>query len=316
MHREPVVEMEFAVKCFGSKVALNDVNLSLPRGSVIGLVGANGAGKTTLLRLMSGVLVPDGGSAHTLGKPVQDLGAEQLRRIGALDQKIQLLGWLTVEQHLDYVAGFYNTWDRELEEKLRAKLQLDLFAKVETLSGGNQQKLALMLALCHRPELILLDEPVSHMDPVVRERTLEYLLETVREQETTVVISSHGLHDIEKIIDRVVCLKHGYVREDAPVDELQERYVEWVVARSASSNKPIQRFREPYVVHQDGVDTRVQLLVQREKADLERFQKTYRVDVVERPASLERILLGLIDSPLRYRDDVENATPVDLPGSP
>lgn len=316
MHSEPMVEMTLATKCFGNKVALNDVNLSLPRGSVVGLVGANGAGKTTLLRLMSGVLVPDAGSAHTLGYPVQDLGAEQLRRIGALDQKIQLLGWLTVEQHLDYVAGFYDTWDRELQEMLRAKLQLDLFAKVETLSGGNQQKLALMLALCHRPELILLDEPVSNMDPVVRERTLEYLLETVREQETTVVISSHALRDIEKIVDRVVCLRHGYVRDDAPVDELQERYVEWVVARPSSSTEPIQTIREPYVVHQSGVDTRVQLLVQRGKADLEKFRKTYRVDVVERPASLERILLGLIDSPLRYRNVTDSAAAADLPGSP
>ncbi len=289
------VETVMLTKKFQETTALHEVTLSLPKGSIVGLIGANGAGKTTLLRSITGMLIPTFGEVTTLGVPASGLDAARLNRIGALDQEIRLLDFLTVEQHLRYVAGFYDHWDRDLEAQLLERFELSQVANVDSLSGGNRQKLALLLALCHRPELILLDEPVSAMDPIVRERILEYLLEAVREQETTIVISSHVLRDVEKVVDHVVCMAFGRITLNSPVHELQEQYREWVVAPAAGTESELPEvFTEPYVEHITRANNRASLIV-RTGAEPQAFRERYRVDVIERHLSLERTLLHLLE---------------------
>ncbi len=228
-------EVRNLTKKLGQTTALDDVSLSIPEQSVVGLIGRNGAGKTTLLRHVAGLYLPTSGECFTLRCPSGNLGHEELSRIGVVHQESQLLDWMTVEQHLRYVSSFYKRWDRQLEERLLRELELDRSKQISTLSSGNRQKLEIVLAVCHHPDLLLLDEPVASMDPILREQFLLFLLELFREDANTTVISSHLLQDVEKLVDWVVCLDEGQVRVSAPLDELRESYAEWMVTSSAGT---------------------------------------------------------------------------------
>lgn len=217
-------ELTNVSKQFGDKRALDNVSLTLSEPSIVGLVGKNGSGKSTLLRHVVGLLLPTSGSCRTMGQATKDLDAPQLSRIGMAHQQDTLLGWMTAEQLIRYVANFYATWDEVLEQHLVRTLEIDLSAKVVTKSPGNRQKLSLLLAVCHHPRLLLLDEPLSDLDPIVRRDVVEALLDRFRRDEMAIVISSHLLHDLERIADRIVCLDKGRVVADAPLDELKDRY--------------------------------------------------------------------------------------------
>ena len=207
-------ELEGVGKSFGPVQALDAVSLRSEPGRVLGLVGRNGSGKTTLLRLLCGLTLPTRGSCRVLGRASQDLGPGELARIGVVHQESRFLPWMRVGQHLEYVATFYAGWDTARERRLVDELELDRRARIGTLSPGNVQKLALVSAMAHGPELLLLDEPVSALDPLAREAMLGALLELIQREETTVVVSSHVLRDLERIVDSVVCLDRGRVVVD------------------------------------------------------------------------------------------------------
>jgi ABC-2 type transport system ATP-binding protein len=253
------VEFRGVTKRYGATVALDDVTLAVPRRSITGLVGRNGSGKTTLLRHATGLLLPDAGECVTLGRGAAELGRAELSRIGAVHQDDPLLGWMTAGQLLQYVASFHERWDRELERSLLATLELDARARVGAMSPGTRQKLALVLATCHHPELLLLDEPLSDLDPIARQAVLAALLERFSSDDMTIIISSHMLRDIEPVVDRIVCLHEGRVTADDALDDLKERFAEWVVT-SAEGRLP-ERFDEPYVVSSRGDRHRARLVV-------------------------------------------------------
>src|SRR5688572_305954 len=217
-------ELKSVAKTYGPSIALDGVQLAGQRGRVIGLIGRNGSGKTTLIRMLAGLVLPTRGTCHVLGVDNAVLGAGELSRLGVVHQEGRLAGWMRVGQHLEYVASFYSSWDRELERRLLQDLELDPREQVGKLSPGNRQKLALILALGHRPELLLLDEPASALDPLAREVLLAAVLELLQDQARTVVISSHVLRDVERVIDWVVCLDRGRVIVDDALDHLQERF--------------------------------------------------------------------------------------------
>lgn len=286
-------ELTRVSKSFGSMNALEQLTLSIPEGSVVGLIGRNGCGKTTLLRHVVGLYLPTEGQCETLGCPAAKLGPDELSRIGIVHQESNFLVWMSVEQHLRYVASFYREWDKGREQRLLSELELDPEARVGTLSPGNQQKLAIILAVCHHPKLLLLDEPVAAMDPISREKLFEFLLDLLQADGNTTVISSHALRDIERIVDRVVCLDRGRLLEDTSLDALHERYAEWVVT-SKNGALP-ERFAEPYVLEQKGDQFQRQLLVANAAPELTVFQQRHHVAVTTQPINLERIfplLLG------------------------
>ena len=224
-----VVETDGLTKTFSGVRALDEVDLSLPRHSIVGLIGRNGSGKTTLVRHIVGLYLPTAGTCSTLGTPSHRLGSSELSRIGVVHQENRLLEWMRVGQHLRFVGSFYERWDRDIERRLLDEFELDAGKRVGKLSGGDLQKLAIILAVCHRPQLLLLDEPLAGLDPIVREQVLNYLVETLDEETHTIVVSSHILRDIERIVDRVVCLDRGRLRTHEPLDQLQESYAEWEV---------------------------------------------------------------------------------------
>lgn len=290
---EYVFQAKALTKRFGDTVALDDVNLRIRSRSIVGLLGRNGSGKTTLFHHLMGLQLPTSGSAQTLGTAADKLGHDELIHIGFVPQEIRLLDWMTVEQHLNYVSCFYPRWDEERRQRLLCELELDSSAVVGALSSGNLQKLALILAVCHHPTLLILDEPVGDLDPIVRGKLLEFLLELLREDEATILISSHVLRDVEKVVDCVVCLDRGRVVTDEELDRLKERYAEWLVS-SRSKDLP-DRFADGFVLAQEIQGREARLLVDRSRASLEQFQTRHQVEVISRTLNLEEMFPLLVE---------------------
>jgi len=283
-----VIEMQGVVKRFGRTVALDGVSTVVPRGSIVGLIGRNGCGKTTLLRHAAGLLVADAGECLTLGVPAPRLEAEHLARMGVVHQHDPLLPFMRVGQLVDYVASFYPTWDHDLEREVMEVLEVERRPRVGALSPGNRQRLALVLALGHRPELLLLDEPLSDLDPLGRSRVMALLLSRFVEDGTTLVISSHLLADLEPVVERILCLNEGRITADEELDTLKERYLEWVVT-SVNGALP-ERFSESFVRSTRTEGRRAVLLVEGAgPGAAEAFGERHGVTVEQKGLSLDRL---------------------------
>jgi ABC-2 type transport system ATP-binding protein len=280
-------EFRNVTKRFGKTVALDDVTYAAPRQSVIGLIGKNGSGKTTLLRHVTGLYLPTSGECTTLGVPARDLGRAELSRIGVVNQHDALLPWMRARQLLRYVSSFYERWDKDLEQHLVATLEFDVEARVGAMSPGTAQKLGLVLATCHRPELLLLDEPLSDLDPIARKDVLTALLEYFRSDSGTIVISSHLLHDIERIADRIVCMDGGRLVADASLDDLKEGYAEWLVTSQAGLLPA--RFGDAFVLSSSGDRYRARVFVKDPDAHATAFSSKYAATVESRPLGLEAV---------------------------
>ncbi len=279
---------------FGKHTALSDVSLALPAGRIIGLLGRNGAGKTTLLHIAAGLLPPTSGACTTLGTPSGKLDTPQLTRLGLVQQEGRYLEWMTVRQHLDFNASFYPSWDRDLEKRLLEALELDPKRKIVQLSPGDRQKVGILLGTCHRPALLLLDEPISSLDPIVRRRLLDFLLELLRDDGTTVVISSHILNDVEKIVDWVVALEAGELVENSPFDLLQESYAEWTLTSAAGALPP--SFAEPFVLQQQSNGHQAVLRVRTTDTEAAaRLAAAHRAELRTRPLNLDEMFPLLTD---------------------
>jgi ABC-2 type transport system ATP-binding protein len=206
---------------FGSKQALSSVTLSLPRGGVYGLVGANGAGKTTLIKHMLGLLKAQEGSVRILGlDPVADpVGV--LSRVGYLSEENDLPGWMSVDEFLRYTRAFYPAWDDAYAEELRERFALDPAAKIGKLSKGQKARAGLLVALAYRPELLILDEPSSGLDPIVRRDILGAVMRMIADEGRTVLFSSHLLDEVEEVADHVTMMSHGRIVLSAALHEIK-----------------------------------------------------------------------------------------------
>jgi ABC-2 type transport system ATP-binding protein len=281
-------------KRFDAHVALHALTLELPAGRIAGLLGRNGAGKTSLLHLACGLLLPTSGTCTTLGCPSGQLGEAELNQLGFVSQSSRFVEWMTVAQQLEFHAAFYAGWDRGREQRLLRELELDVTRRIVQLSPGDQQKLGIMLSVCYRPRLLLLDEPMSALDPIARAQLLTFLIDLVREDGSTILISSHILQDVEKIVDWVICLDRGELTASASLDELQETYAEWVLT-SAAGALPA-RFAEPWVLKQRSEGVRAHLAVRSPAPDAaQRFAELYEAEVAVRPLNLEQLFPLLID---------------------
>jgi ABC-2 type transport system ATP-binding protein len=218
---EPVINVSELTRRFGPTTALAAVSLSLPRGAVYGLVGANGAGKTTLIRHLLGLLRAESGAVRVFGfDPVADPVAV-LSRIGYLSEENDLPGWMRVDELMRYTRAFYPAWDEEYAEELRQAFALDPSAKIRTLSKGQKARAGLLIALAHRPELLVLDEPSSGLDPIVRRDILGAILRTIAQEGRTVLFSSHLLEEVEQVADHVTMISQGRIVLSAPLAEIR-----------------------------------------------------------------------------------------------
>jgi ABC-2 type transport system ATP-binding protein len=206
-----VIEASGLGKQYRRTWALRDCTLTIPEGCVVGLVGPNGAGKTTLLQLATGLLAPTRGTISVLGDPPAASPA-QLARVGFVAQDTPVYARMRVADHLRMGAWLNPGWDDELARRRIGQLDLDPKQRAGSLSGGQRAQLALTLALAKRPELLLLDEPVSSLDPLARREFLRSLMEAVAEHGTSVVMSSHLVADLERVCDYLIVLVASRVR--------------------------------------------------------------------------------------------------------
>src|SRR5947208_3591163 len=219
---EGVVELTGLSRRYGSKVALDNVSLTVPRGVVFGLAGENGAGKTTLIKHLLGLLKAQSGSVRVFGlDPVSDpVGV--LSRIGYLSEENDLPGWMRVDELMRYSRAFYPAWDDAYAAELRQAFALDPTAHIKNLSKGQKARAGLLIALAHRPELLVLDEPSSGLDPIVRRDILGAVIRTIAHEGRTVLFSSHLLGEVEQVADHVTMINHGRIVLSAPLATIRE----------------------------------------------------------------------------------------------
>ncbi len=288
---EPV-RFENVTRKFESVTALSSLSFSIAPSRIVGLIGRNSSGKTTLLRHIVGLYLPTSGECLTFGKRAGELGDAELSRIGLVSQRDEFLTWMRVKELLSYVGAFYSKWDSKMASQLLERFELDEWAKIDTLSPGKKQRLAILLATCHHPELILLDEPLSDLDPLARESILKTLLDIFRGDGPTILISSHMLHDIERIIDHVICIEQGRMLLDESLDAIHERFAEWTVTTTNGSLP--QTFSEPWILSQSGVGPRRHLVVTDSEKQLAQFGTRHGVTVETKPMNLERVFTTLV----------------------
>jgi len=222
--REPVISVTNLTRKFGAKPALNDVSLEVPRGSVFGLVGENGAGKTTFIKHILGLLRAEAGKVRVFGMDPAADPVSVLSRIGYLSEQPDLPDWMRVHEFVRYMQPFYPKWDEAYAEQLRQQFGLDQAARLRTLSKGQRAKLGLLAAQAHRPDLLLLDEPSSGLDPIVRNDILAAVIRTVSEEGRTVFFSSHLLEEIERVSDHIAMLHQGKLVLCGPLDAVKARH--------------------------------------------------------------------------------------------
>ena len=186
---------------------LDSIALNIPEGAVVGLIGRNGAGKSSLIRCMLGLSVPQSGSASILGDPSLALSDAVRARIGYVPQQSTLIESMRVWQHIEYIGGFYPRWTAQRARDLCIKIGLPEDLKVKNLSVGDKQKLSIVLALAHDPELVLMDEPVASLDPMMRRDFMRILFDTDRPR--TILLSSHLLSDLERVVSHVALVRDG-----------------------------------------------------------------------------------------------------------
>lgn len=233
-----VVEVADLTRRFGAKTALDSVTFSLPRGAVHGLVGANGAGKTTLIRHILGLLRAESGSVRVFGlDPVADPPGV-LSRIGYLSEENDLPGWMRVDELIRYTRAFYPSWDDAYAEELRRTFALEPAARIKSLSKGQKARAGLLVALTYRPELLVLDEPSSGLDPIVRRDILGAVLRTIADEGRTVLFSSHLLDEVEQVADQVTMIDRGAIALTAPLAVIKESYRSLDEAFVAHVGKP------------------------------------------------------------------------------
>lgn len=237
-----MIRVEGLWKKFGRFDALRGLTFDVPEGSAFALIGANGAGKTTIIKVLMNIIEPSRGSAFVLGVDSRKISPKELAQIGYVSENQDMPSRLTVGEYVVYLRRFYPTWDRDLEASIAGQLRLPLERKIGNLSHGMRLKMALMCALPYRPKLLILDEPFSGLDPLLRDEFMEGLLE--RAGEMTILISSHELGEIDGVATHVGFLDEGKLLFQESMSDLTGRFREVHVTLELEAAEPRQAPRE------------------------------------------------------------------------
>jgi len=290
----PVLEARGLRRRYGGRWVLDGIDLSLAPGSILGLLGRNGAGKSTLLRCLLGLTPSDGGQALIYGTPSWELGAREKSRLGFVAQTHRFQPWMTPQQMVSYVSAFYPTWDADLVDGLITRWEIPRSQRIGTLSPGEAQRLAIVLALGPRPTLLIMDEPAASLDPGARRAVIGAVLESVASDGTAVLISSHLTSDLERIADRVAFMHGGRIAIDTDLDRLKDT----VKRLHIRADHLPEAFAVPGMLHcerrPDGALVTVRLAEAAQAATLvAELQMRYQALVVVEDLSLEDIFLAV-----------------------
>ena len=221
---EHAIEINGLTRKFRRKLAIDDVSLNIPTGCVYGLLGANGAGKTTLIKHLMGSYIPQQGTVRVLGLDPTVHPKDTLRRVGYLSEERHMPTWMTVAELIKFTRTFYPNWDPDFAEQLLETFSLDPSAKLKTLSRGESAKAELMMALAHRPDLLILDEPSFGLDVIARQEILKAIVRDVAAEGRTVFFSSHLLDEVERVSDHVAIMVNGKIVLADSLDHILESH--------------------------------------------------------------------------------------------
>lgn len=221
-----IMSLDKLEKRFDSITVLKGITAEVQKGEVIGLLGLNGAGKTTLLETVLGYAIPDAGSVKIFGSDSSAINDDNIKkRIGFVPQQDELIDSMKGRDYLNLISQFYPDWNSELVDRLAIEWDVPVDVRILSLSIGQRQKLSILSALGHEPELIILDEPVASLDPVARRKFLKELIDIAGDGERTIIFSTHIVSDLERIASRVWIIKEGNLYIDDEMDNLKERTV-------------------------------------------------------------------------------------------
>ena len=229
----PAIETHLLGKRYWRQEALRDVTFTLPQGSICALLGSNGAGKTTLLRLLAGLISPSRGQSTILGSDTRKLKPADWQRIAYVSESQELPLWMTVKDLISYCQPLYQNWDQAFCDQLLQEFDLPINKRLRSFSRGMRMKAALLVSLAPRPSVILLDEPFSGLDPLVREELIGGLLEWSSQAQWSVLLASHDLEEVERLADRLALIDQGQITLNESIDTLQDRY------RNVSGSLPV-----------------------------------------------------------------------------
>lgn len=244
---ENVLELRAISKIYSGRSVLDRLTLDIPTGSVVGLLGKNGAGKTTLIRCALGLAKPQHGTVTILGEPAWTLSAGAKEHIGYVPQTPQLYGWMKVGHIIEYTGSFYRRWNQVLADQLARDWRLPLAQRAGTLSVGEAQKLAIVLALGHEPDFLILDEPVAALDPGARREFLKVVLDIAAGGSRSVLFSTHITSDLERVANHVAILQNGEISFFGELGELKDQIKR---LRLVSTNTFPERFELPGILRQ------------------------------------------------------------------
>jgi ABC-2 type transport system ATP-binding protein len=234
------IEIESLKFAYGRDGVLKGVDLQVPEGSIFGFLGRNGAGKTTTIKLLLGLLKPTDGCCKIEGTDSQKEAISVRRIVGYMAEDQQMYGWMRIEQIIKWVASFYPGWDDKFTKQLLDMLELPRKSKVKTLSKGQNSRLALLLALGHRPKVVILDDPTLGLDPIARKEFLRYVIGLLQTNGVTVFFSSHLLYEIEPVADYVAILDKGIIIKAERTFDLRESVKKVVLNTSQNDFSKIE----------------------------------------------------------------------------
>jgi ABC-2 type transport system ATP-binding protein len=217
---EKIIEFNNVSKKYGRQPALSNINLTLPRGKIIGLVGPNGSGKSTILKLIAGLVHPSSGSVKVNGREANRRIASEVSYLSELDV---LYSFYTVAETISFNAGQFADFDINKAQEMLSFMQLDPNMKVKNLSKGNRGRLKIILSLARRAPLILMDEPLSGLDPLVRDSIIQSLISYLDLKQQTLIMTTHEVAEVEPLLDTAVAVKNGQIRDIAEIDDIRSQ---------------------------------------------------------------------------------------------
>jgi ABC-2 type transport system ATP-binding protein len=289
---DPIIEMHGLTKSFRGKPAVSQVTLTVPKGSIFGLLGDNGAGKTTIIRMLTGLLRPDGGRATILGLDCWTAAGKLRHRVGYVPERPKYYDWMTAGEIGWFTAGFYPRGFIPRFQELAGKLKLDLKAKLSTLSKGQYAKVGLALALAQDPDVLVLDEPTSGLDLFVRREFLSSMV-GLAEEGRTILISSHQVAEIERVASHVAFVAEGRLLLTATMEELRQRIVRLQLRHDG---QPPEARTLGTVLQRNGTGKHWQAIIQDPNRPAVEALRTAEgiFDVEETPVGLEEVYCALL----------------------
>lgn len=289
-----ILSLKGLSKSYDSHQVLDEIDFLVRRGTIMGLVGKNGAGKTTLIKCLLGLLKIDQGEARVFNEPSWNLSCQSKHRIGYVPQHISGFGWMTVTMLLTYTGTFYDHWNQEKVKNMLKEWELNPNAKVSSLSEGERQKLAIIQAMGHEPEVLILDEPVATLDPVSRRKFIKELINLNLSEDKTVLFSTHITSDLERVAAKITLLKDRKINYLGDLSTLQERFLRLRIQsrKELPAALPIHKIIHVSVDNNSAVVT-VDTGDGIDEADIKRMEKELSAMISIEHLNLEEIFLEI-----------------------